>query len=202
MTAYTASPTDTVGITDIVAGRIVFSRSFTDAVGITDTLARRLVFSRARTDTVGITDILSHRLRFVRNLTDTVGITEVLTLRTFATFTNSVGIIDTLAISGVFIPYDTWRPVPKPDDNNIVLVCRTPQGTHDTYAGLTQMTMWTLRPDGTNERQEILDPGSNGFGWLTFSHPEWSPDGDTIVMVVETSAEYKLVLLNSSAFGL
>lgn len=120
---------------------------------------------------------------------------------TGAVFTETVGITDSLGVVSTYVPFDSWRPVPKPDGNELMLVCRTPEGTHDSEEGLEELSFWTIRPDGTGEHQVLTDPTVNGYGWTKQWHPEWSPDGNQIVFVVDDGTETKLILLNSSSFG-
>lgn len=154
-----------------------FTASLSDTVGITDSLGRQSVLHRAFSDTVGITEVL----RAIHN-TDTVGITATLDVS-----------------SSRYVQFDTWRPVARPD-NKLILLCRTPEGEHDSYLGLTNLSLWTVFPDTTNENPVVLPPNVNGFGWTSYGHPEWAPDGNTVVVWVETATSYKLVLIDSSEF--
>lgn len=143
-----------------------------------------------------------YALAYTTELTDSVGVAGSLRRTPTAEVSDVVAITDSLTIAGVFVQFDSWRPVPKPDDNSLMLVCRTPENYHDSLVALQHLSLWTIRPDGSDEHPVLTDPTINGFGWVRQSHPEWSPDGQTIVLMVETATEYQLVLMNSSAFGL
>lgn len=132
-------------------------------------------------------------------INDTVGITNRIGSNRPRNF-DTVGITDVVTLIGNFVQYDTWRPVPRPD-NGLVLVCRTPRGEHDSSTGYTHLALWTVSALGKNEKIAINTPALNGFGWVSFGHPEWSPDGSQVAVWVETSTSYKLMLIDSSGFG-
>ncbi len=184
------------------SSNVFLTESLSDTVGIIDAFAgaftTKLTFNRAFSDTVGITEALGTAQRV--NIADSVGIVGVLKRTPRATITDTVGIEGTPVFTGVFVQFDTWRPVTNPD-NSLVLVCRTPLTEHDTYTGLTHLALWTIRSDGTGERPEVLQPVDNGYGWDSYSHPEWSPAGDEIVVAAETATEYELVVLDATGFG-
>lgn len=92
--------------------------------------------------------------------------------------------------------YDSWRPNPKPDANNQILTCRTPVGEHDTGTGLTHITLWIIPADASDETLVVDTPTAKG--WVSYSHPEWSPSGDDLVLAVETSTQYQLVVLDTA----
>ena len=100
------------------------------------------------------------------------------------------------------VPFDTWRPVMRPD-NALVLACRTPVGEHDTYTGLTHLDLWTFLNDGSMERPEVgMTKGVPvADSWVSFSHPEWAPDGQSVVVASETSTQWHLSVLDASGFG-
>lgn len=183
MADFTASLSDTVGIIDAFAG------AFTT----------KLTFNRAFSDTVDITAAIT-KVQYKVNIADSVGITSILRRTPTATIADTAGITGELSYSGVFVQFDTWRPVNNPD-NSLILVCRTPLTEHDSYTGLTHLVLWTIRSDGTGERPEVLQPADNGYGWDSYSHPEWSPDGAEVVVAAETSTEYQLVALDATGFG-
>ena len=37
--------------------------------------------------------------------------------------------------------------------------------------------------------------------WMSFNHPEWSPDGTSIVVTSETSTEWNISTINATGFG-
>lgn len=166
------------------------------------------VFSTSIADTVGISNgkvdtklVHSGATTWRKNIADTVGITDVtVSFFTRATPTGTVGVNASLVVTGNFVQFDTWRPVPKPD-NSLVLVCRTPVGEHDTATGLTHLSLWTITSRGTGEHQVVKTPATNGFGWVSYGHPEWSPDGHQVAVWVETSTQYKLMLIDADGFG-
>lgn len=176
----------------------VLTEAISDTVSITDNFSRRIVFSRAISDQVDLTA----RLRLVPKafFTDSVGITSILRKTPTSAPSNTIGTSADLVVTGVFVQFDTWRPVPRPD-NLLVLVCRTPLGEHDSYTGQTHLVLWTIYSDGTRERPEVLAPADNGYGWDSYAHPEWSPDGADVVVAAETSTEYELVVLDATGFG-
>lgn len=175
---------------------VTLSASLTDTVGITETFSRRLVFGRPLTDTAGVTETVKIKLKI--NLLDTVGIVGHLRQRAY--MADSVGMDGTVAVHGSLVQFDTWRPIPKPD-NSLILLCRTPVGEHDSPTGLTHLTLWTILPDGMDEHPVLLSPADNGYGWSSYSHPEWSPSGDDVLVAAETSTTYKLVVLDATGFG-
>lgn len=105
----------------------------------------------------------------------------------------------------VFSPYDRWRPRLRPDTTSVLLCCTQP-GNHDSPAGFEEMTLWIFRANG-HERTEVLGtPGSiddgaatpTPLGWVSYGHPEWSPDGNDLVIFVETSSDYRIVVLDGN----
>lgn len=196
----TQAISDTVGITDSLVVRRALKKAIADTVGITDSFSRHLVFVRARSDTVGVTDVLATRRSLRIGFSESVDITDSLRKTPRVQVSDTVGITDSLVITGALVQFDTWRPVPKPD-NSLVLLCRTPVGEHDSPTGLTHLTLWTILSDGTDEHPVLLSPADNGYGWDSYSHPEWSPSGDEVMVAAETSTEYKLVVLDATGFG-
>lgn len=158
--------------------------------------------STTPTDTVNISDSVAKLVTLHRALTNTVQISNTFVGMAVARPHDTDDIHNTVGVTGNFVQYDTWRPVAKPTDNSLILVCRSPENYHDSPAGLEHMALWTVHPDGSDEHPVLLDCTHNGHGWLRMSHQEWSPNGKWIVLAVETSNSYKLVLVNSSAYGL
>jgi hypothetical protein len=175
-----------------------FSFTLAETVGITDVLSRSTVKTRSFFETVGITDSVATRSKLT--LAETVGISDTLGIGVTLhnNFQEVVGVTDTLTVSGALVQMDSWRPIPKPD-NSIVLLCRTPVGEHDSPTGLTHLTLWTVFPDGSEEHPAVLSPADNG--WDSYSHPEWAPSGDEIIVAAETSTEYRLVTIDATGFG-
>jgi len=76
--------------------------------------------------------------------------------------------------------YDSWWARPSPDRQR-VLFTRTPAGVHDNArdGAFQKASLWVMNADG-GEPTELLPPGSHG--WNQQGHPEWSPDGEQLVM--------------------
>lgn len=148
-------------------------------------------------DTTGVTDVIS-KIGLKLILVNAVDITDYLRKIPTVSTTETVGVSDSLSVSGVFVQYDSWRPVPKPD-NTMTLVCRTPEGDHDTT--LTDLSIWAVNSEEGKEAWSVLSVAENGYGWDGFGHPEWSPDGSQIVLFAETATEYQIVILGASGFG-
>lgn len=158
------------------------------------------------TDAVDITDAVTTHSQLHLTFSDTVGISEAFSEHTTHSYTvlptNVIGITDVVTYALTYIPYDTWRPVLRPD-NHLVLACRTPVGEHDSPTGLTHMQLWTFANTGAHEK---LVAGI-GFGealsgsWTSFGHPEWAPDGNDVVVVAETSTEFRISVLDATDFG-
>jgi Tol biopolymer transport system component len=72
--------------------------------------------------------------------------------------------------------FDSWWPRISPDRRTIVFV-RTPRGTHDR--DYTQASVWAVAADGSSPVQ-LRPPGLDG--WSQQGHPEWSPDGNHLVL--------------------
>ena len=198
---FPRGPSDAVAITAVVVGRSVLRSSLTDAVGLSAfATGYKTTHSRGFAETFGVVDSLARKIALVGTLTDSVGVVDRLRLKPTARPVDSVGITNAVAVTGMFVQMDTWRPVPKPD-NTMVLVCRTPESLHDSTAGLARMTLWALSPEGNWERPCIASPQDNGYGWTSYSHPEWSPSGNQVVIAVETASAWKIVMLDSSGFG-
>ena len=193
-----ATAADTDDISDLLTAiKVQDHATAADAVQISDT---RLVGTHhGVSDTDNISETIVAHVHRVAFLSDTVGIVAHLRDQ-FAHFSDAVGITDSLTVHGVFVQYDSWRPVHKPDAT-LLLICRTPENYHDTPAGLANMTFWTVEMDGTGEKPAIHSPATNGYGWTAYYHPEWSPDGMNIVMITETSDHYQLTIFNASGFG-
>lgn len=205
MTSQSVTFTESVDVSDVATGHRSSARSFTDAVGITDSRTRVLVLVRTFTETLGITDSLVAVKHHAVGVTDTVGITDVMTthVRALAIFSpNIVGLSSVVSVVRTGVPLDTWRPVIRPD-NHLVLACRTPLGEHDSPTGLTHMRLFSFTNLGDNERVEVdIATGIPAAGsWTAFGHPEWAPDGNTIVLASETSTECMISVLDSSGFG-
>ena len=178
---------------------LTLTEAINDTVSITGIQTRILAFPRSLSDTVGITTAFKTGVKL--NIVDTVGITDVLHVPQRSADPNPVGIEDSLAVTGVFVQFDSWRPVSRPSDNELILLCRTPLTEHDSYTGLTHLELWTIFADGTHERPEVLSPADNGYGWDSYAHPEWSPSGEDVVVAAETATEYELVVLDATGFG-
>lgn len=155
--------------------------------------------STTPTNTVQISATTARATGIHRALGDAVDIGDLVSIGHVAEMLNEIDISNTVTVGSMFNQFDTWRPVPRPD-NMRVIVCRTPQGDHDD--DLTSMELWTMRPDGTLERKEVGSPAENGFGWVSYAHPEWAPDAENVVVAAETSTQYKLVLLPAAGFGI
>ncbi len=187
-----------IGVIDSLLKVTKHSRALADSVGVTDARATKTQHPRAFSDTIAITNTIHIGLKL--NFVDTVGIVDNLRKRPISGPAGSMGLTGALTVSGVFVQFDTWRPVTSPD-NGLVLVCRTPLGEHDSYTGQTHLALWTIMSDGTHERPAVLRPADNGYGWTSYAHPEWSPSGDDVVVAAETSTTYELVVLDATGFG-
>lgn len=95
------------------------SVGFSETVGVTDSIGIRKALKSARTDTVGITAALSvsttsgggTHLTLTANLTDRVGVPNIIaTNKTRVTFTNTVGVANTLTITALLFPTTTVKP--------------------------------------------------------------------------------------------
>lgn len=109
-----------------------------------------------------------------------------------------VQVVVTVPAPVVFQPFDTWRPRFSPD-HVVMLVCRTAPGHHDT--NLTSMTLWAFAPEGFDgdQTRKVKNIPST-YGWTSYGHPEWTPDSTQVVIYVETSTQYQIVLLDSFAW--
>lgn len=197
--ARTEAISDTVGITNsfsYVLSSHNFTANLSDTVDITATLGPISGHPFASSDTVGITSTLTIGQKII--ISDTVGVTGALLHNFTASLSDTVGLESSVTLTGSYLQYDTFRPVPNPG-NTRILVCRTPLGLHDSVEGMQEVMLWTLDTDGSNEFPVVRTPTENG--WVSYSHPEWAPDSNNIVVVVETSDSYILTLLNSTGFG-
>ena len=80
VTAYTASPADSAGITDSVSAVMTFIRDIADSVGITDTPGPQVMsIEIAQDDTAGATDAVGVVASVVRSVADAVGATDAAT---------------------------------------------------------------------------------------------------------------------------
>jgi hypothetical protein len=175
------------------------SASLSDTANISDSIVKHLAVSKALSNTDNISNTLTtHRVGLHKTLANTDSISDVQTkiVQPRKILTDLVDISNVTTVTGILVQFDTWRPVPK-FDNSLILICRTPLGVHDT--DLTNIVVWTVKADGSGERVAIGLPTSNG--WVSYSHPEWSPDGQEVVIAVETSTEYQLVTVDASGFG-
>lgn len=100
--------------------------------------------------------------------------------------------------AGTYAQRDTWRPRLKPD-NTVVLACNTPVTEHDSSTGYTHMTFLLFDATGTNRTSVKGTPTS--LTWTSYGHPEWAPNGLSVVIFVETATEYKIQLLDGTTFA-
>ncbi len=73
--------------------------------------------------------------------------------------------------------WDSWSPRISPDRRTI-LFSRSPAGVHDRDPA--QASLWAVGSDGSGA-VELRPQGLDDWG--LFGHAEWSPDGDSLVMV-------------------
>lgn len=150
------------------------------------------------TNTLNISETVVPLVHIVSMISNELNISEVATRgQESLPPTNTLDISEIVTAGGELIQYDSWRSVPK-FDNSLYVLCRTPLGEFDSYTGLTDMTLWTVDHDGLNEILRLDVPSTQG--WTSYSHPEWSPDGQEITIAVETSTEYQLVKLDTSGW--
>lgn len=197
MSSQFATPTGTDDISEVVACIVTLARTRTNTVNISEVTGRIAGRLRGLANTVQVSATTARNRGVVRALGGTADISERVDVGRVE-LPNEVDISNVVSVVTDFVQFDTWRPIPR-GDNQRVLVCRTPQGDHDT--DLTGLELWTMRPDGSLERKEIASPADNGFGWDSYAHPEWSPDGEFVVVAAETATEWKLVLLPAAGFG-
>lgn len=137
----------------------------------------------------------------LETVTDAVGITDAVQalVGRHRSLVNAIGTTNTLGFSQTRAQLDTWRPVLR-HDNQLVLVCRTPAGDHDT--DLTNMEFWTFQKDGTREKIELTLASTIAVtrSWTEFGHPEWSADNH-IVLAAKTASECQLIQIDGSGFG-
>lgn len=96
--SYTAGLADTVGISDAIGIKKTFKSARTDAVGITASLSVTTTSSGGSHNTL------------TANLTDTVGVPNIIaTNKTRITFTNTVGVANTLTITALLFPTTTVK---------------------------------------------------------------------------------------------
>lgn len=103
----------------------------------------------------------------------------------------------------VFAPYDRWRPRVQPHSTNVLLCCTQP-GNHDTPTGFAEMTLWLFEANGMNRIEVLGTPPSiddgaatpSLLGWVSYGHPEWSPDSTAVVIYAETTTQYEIVQLH------
>lgn len=93
------------------------------------------------------------------------------------------------------VPFDTWRPRFSPD-RQVMLVCRTTPGDHDT--DLTSMQLWVFPADG-GEPERVKGPPSES-GYVTYGHPEWAPDSSAVVVFAETITQWQILVLDSTDY--
>ncbi|MBM9469141.1 TolB family protein [Nakamurella leprariae] len=72
--------------------------------------------------------------------------------------------------------YDSWWPRLAPNRRTIMFL-RSPAGTLDRDA--TKVSLWVMGVDGSGPTQ-LRPPGTDG--WTVQGHPEFSPDGRSVVM--------------------
>ena len=74
--------------------------------------------------------------------------------------------------------YDSWSPRLSPDRRTIAFL-RTPRGVHAPVRDYSKVSIWAVAADGRNPVQ-LRPAGLDGWGLQ--GHPEWSPDGRSLVM--------------------
>ena len=109
---------------------------------------------------------------------DRSGNYELYTLAT-ATAPATVTSVEALALTDD-PRYDSWWPRLSPDRRHVLFV-RTPAGVHDNAAKMAfkQLSVWVVGVDGTGLTELLPD---DAHGWVQFGHPEWSPDGRSLVL--------------------
>lgn len=75
---FTASVSDTLGMTDSNYWTMVLERVLSDTLGITDSTSRAISYLRALAESEGFTDSIMSSLQLNRALTDSLGITDIL----------------------------------------------------------------------------------------------------------------------------
>ncbi len=177
---------------------VAYSSTPANTIDISDAVVSQVALSAAPANTVDISETVAINVSVIVNLANTVDISDAIATGVALqdTETNQAEISETVAVTGTLVQFDTWRPVPR-FDNELTLICRTPVGIHDT--DLTDLTVWTVDHEGLNEMTAIGPPSENG--WDSYAHPEWSPDGEEVVVAAETPTEYQLVTLDATGFG-
>lgn len=86
---------------------------------------------------------------------------------------------------------DSWWPRISPDKQTI-LYCSTPKGVRDT--DFTKVSIRTVHIDGTDDRQVLGTAVETNPDWKSYGHPDWKPDGTTIVMFLITQTASSLLI--------
>lgn len=171
------------------------SVNVTDAVPISESSAKRVQDQKGLSDAALISG--SSGVHAQKGVSDADTISETTGVHTNRfTPPNAVEIDNIVVVGGTLNQYDTWRSVPR-FDNMLFLICRTAVGTYDT--DLSNINVWTVDHDGLNEFLRITKPSDHG--WVTYGHPEWSPDGQEVVIATETVTEWQLVIVDSSSWS-
>jgi hypothetical protein len=192
-----ATASDTDQISNTVARIVHDVKGIASTDQISDTTTKAVHDSKSILTGLGIDNTTGKIVHTSVNKANTDGITNVVTALVTHFVLNDCDIDASVAVALDFIQYDTWRLTPK-YDNSLILVCRTPQVEHDSYTGTTNMTLWTLLPDGTEERKVLGLPSL--YGWDSYNHPEWAPDGNTIAVLAETTDYWHIVLVDATGF--
>lgn len=82
--------------------------------------------------------------------------------------------------------YDSWFAKIEPTRRGKVVFTRTPRGIHDTDFG--QTSIWIVNADGSGLEQ-IRAVGADG--WTFQGHPEFAPDGSSLVFCGGKAGDYQ-----------
>ena len=96
---------DTAGITDTIITGVRAVRSIADNVGISDTITKIGTYIRTLADNLSITDTINTSRNLKKSMADNVGITDVITGSVFklVSLADTIGITDVLSHVGTFI---------------------------------------------------------------------------------------------------
>lgn len=167
----------------------------TDTLNISETITRHPAITKALSNTLDISETAVSHVHHLALISDTLNISGATFMAETHQLTDELDISEVVSVGGELVQFDSWRSVPR-FDNSLYLLCRTPVGEFDSDEGLADMTVWTVDHDGNNEIVRISLPSDNS--WDSYSHPEWSPDGQTVVLAAETASEYQLILIDAS----
>ena len=177
----------------------------TDISALVSTTKPRVADHPSKGDSANISAVAGKRVAdHISSTADIDALTEVVNVGHFAHVADTVDISALVTqVTGAYIQEDTWRPVALPTNNDCLLVCRSPVPWHDSLLGLQHTSFWIINPKTVSvpysEEWKVLNPpNTNGYGWNTMSHPEWSPDGKTVAFAVQTDTEDQIVLINSA----